>query len=112
MKPKTGPHVLILDLKPVTFVSSEALGRLLSLKKRVRAAEGRLLLCNARDVMKVFEVPGIHEILNISQGEPQPPGEKEGPVCRFAPSGQILDGPAATELENRYERWWHGSGQA
>ena len=108
MKPKFGPHVLILDFSKVTFVTSEAMGRLLAMRKNLSAAGGKLLICNASGVLSIFEVPGIRQVLNILEGEAAGTGPEAGPVCRLAPAAQLLDGPATTELENRYERWWHG----
>jgi anti-anti-sigma regulatory factor len=106
MKLKVGPHVLILDLSKVTFVSSEAMGRLLGLRRRVASAGGKLLLVNAYAVMSIFEVPGIRQVLNISDGEAEKASPQDGPICRLAAAAEILDGSAATVLENQYERWW------
>jgi STAS domain len=111
MKPKVGPHVVILDLSRVTFVTSEAMGRLLGLRKTLLAMGGKLLICNADKVMSIFEVPGIRQVLNICAGEAEATGPEEGPICPLTPAGQTLDGPATTELENRYERWWYGGGK-
>ena len=107
MKAKVGPHVLILDLSKVTFVSSEAMGRLLALRRRMASAGGKLLLINAYAIMSIFEVPGIRQVLNISEGEADKPSAQDGPICRLSPAAEILDGPAATVLDNQYERWWH-----
>jgi len=107
MKPKVGPHVLILDLSKVTFVSSEAMSRLLALRRRVASAGGKLLMVNAYAVMSIFEVPGIRQVLNILEREAEKPSPQDGPICRLSPASEILDGSAATVLENQYERWWH-----
>jgi hypothetical protein len=106
MKAKVGPHVLVLDLSKVTFVSSEAMGRLLTLRRRVASAGGKLLVINAYAIMSIFEVPGIRQVLNILEGEAEKPAPEDGPICRLSPAAEILDGSAATVLDNQYERWW------
>ena len=45
---------IVLDLSAVEYLSSAALGKLLTMEKKVRAAKGRLMLCGIRP--EIFEV--------------------------------------------------------
>jgi anti-anti-sigma regulatory factor len=105
---KIGPHTLVLDFDTVEYVSSEALGKLLKLNKRVQANGGRLFMCNVHGVLEVFEVPGLQTILNIRQSDREPEPEPTGAVYRLKPSAPRLDGAAITELDNLYQIWWTG----
>jgi anti-sigma B factor antagonist len=60
------PGHLVIDFGPVVFLTSEALGVLLSLHKRVASTGGRLTLLNLREeVYEVFEVTKLNQILRV-----------------------------------------------
>jgi anti-sigma B factor antagonist len=60
---------LRLDLARVRFLTSTALGQLVALHKRVRAAGGELVLLNVADpVYEVFEVTRLHQLLDVRRG--------------------------------------------
>ncbi|WP_165243810.1 STAS domain-containing protein [Paludisphaera soli] len=57
---------LVLDLRDVHYIASEALGRLLALRKRVLAAQGRLTLRHMdADLMEIFRVTRIASFFEI-----------------------------------------------
>jgi anti-sigma B factor antagonist len=57
---------LVVDLEDVRYLTSTALGKLLALHKRVKAAGGRLTLMGVGDhVYEVFRVTRLHEILDV-----------------------------------------------
>jgi anti-sigma B factor antagonist len=57
---------LVVDLEEVRFLTSTALGKLLALHKRLRAAGGRLRVTGVADpVYEVFRVTRLHEVLDV-----------------------------------------------
>jgi anti-sigma B factor antagonist len=67
---------LRLDLARVRFLTSTALGKLVDLHKRVRAAGGGLVLLNvAGYVYEVFELTRLHEFLDVRR-PPLAPGSR------------------------------------
>jgi anti-anti-sigma factor len=66
---RTRPQ-LHLDLVGIRYVSSSALGKLLALNRKVRAAGGRLVLCNPSPaVVEVLTVTGLHTILEVRRAD-------------------------------------------
>jgi anti-sigma B factor antagonist len=61
---------LLLDFSSVDLVSSAAIGKLISLNRRTRAANGVLRLCNVPDnVLHVFHTCRLHQVLDIHTDE-------------------------------------------
>jgi anti-anti-sigma factor len=57
---------LVLDLSDVHYIASEALGRLLALRKRILAVQGRLTLRHLdADLMEIFRVTRIASFFEI-----------------------------------------------
>ena len=57
---------LVLDLSGIRFVTSSALGRLVALSRRVRAAGGRLMLTNLSPaVAEVLSVTNLDRVLEM-----------------------------------------------
>jgi anti-sigma B factor antagonist len=64
------PIHLVFDLGQVEFITSEALGVLVTLHKRVAASGGCLTLLNLREeVYEVFEVTKLTRILRVHREE-------------------------------------------
>ncbi|WP_165074539.1 STAS domain-containing protein [Paludisphaera rhizosphaerae] len=60
-----GDH-LVIDLSDVHYIASEALGRLMGLRKRLIAAQGRLTLRGLHpDLAEVFRVTRIESFFDI-----------------------------------------------
>jgi anti-sigma B factor antagonist len=59
-------RTLSLDLGRVDFLTSNALGQLINLHKKVRADGGRLILCNVSPaVYEVFDATRLHTFMDI-----------------------------------------------
>jgi anti-sigma B factor antagonist len=64
-----GPPRLQLDLGEVTYLTSTALGKLVSLHQRVRAADGELVVANVTaPVYELFQVTRLHQLLDVRPG--------------------------------------------
>ena len=61
-----GIKELVLDLSGLEYLSSAGLRVVLSTFKTVSAAEGKMTICNASEMVgKVFELTGFSNILSI-----------------------------------------------
>jgi anti-sigma B factor antagonist len=61
---------LILDFSKVQFLSSSALGVLITLRKKSAAIKGDVVLCAIRkELMKVFEITNLHKMFTIRPNE-------------------------------------------
>ena len=57
---------LVVDFSDVKFLSSQAIGLLLDLRKRVAAIKGRLVLCGvSKDIMKVFRITNLDKVFEF-----------------------------------------------
>jgi anti-sigma B factor antagonist len=54
-----GRRNILIDFSKISYLSSAAIGKLLTLNKKVQAAGGKLVLCNM--------APNVHEILVIAR---------------------------------------------
>jgi anti-sigma B factor antagonist len=67
-KESRGGH-LLLDFSKVEYITSDDLGVLINLHKRMQRLGGRLTLCNLNaQVYEVFTVTRLHTLLTILQG--------------------------------------------
>ena len=58
--------LLVLDFATVAHMSSSALGMLITFRKRVNQAGGKLCLCNIRpEIHEVFEITKLTELFEI-----------------------------------------------
>lgn len=61
---------LLLDFSLVDYLSSAALGKLITLNKKVRAVSGQLRLCNIKpDIYVVFEITSLNKVFPIYDDE-------------------------------------------
>jgi len=61
---------IIINLTNVKCLSSAAFGKLISLQKKIVAANGKLMLCNVdKHVSEVFETLHINRLFNIVEEE-------------------------------------------
>lgn len=57
---------LVLDFAKVEFMSSAALGKLVSLEKRVRKSSGQIRLCRIRpEIYEVFQITSLDKVFQI-----------------------------------------------
>ena len=65
-----GCRKLLLNFGNVEFLSSAALGKLITLNKKIQAAKGRLILCNIDpQIHEVFEITKLDKYFNIQKEE-------------------------------------------
>jgi anti-sigma B factor antagonist len=65
-----GWRKLLLNFGNVEYLSSAALGKLITLHKKLQAAGGRLILCNIDpQIYEVFEITKLDKIFNIQKEE-------------------------------------------
>ena len=65
-----GRRKLLLNFGNVEYLSSAALGKLITLNKKVQSAGGRLILCNiAEQIREVFEITKLNKLFTIHEEE-------------------------------------------
>jgi anti-sigma B factor antagonist len=65
-----GRSRIVLNLDPVLFLASAALGKLVNLLRKVRAAGGRLILCKVkRPLEELFRITRMADILIAYEDE-------------------------------------------
>ena len=61
---------LLLNFGNVEYLSSAALGKLITLNKKLQAVGGRLILCNIDpQIHEVFEITKLNKLFTIHKGE-------------------------------------------
>jgi len=61
-----GCRWIIVDLADLKYLDSTGLGILVGTAKKCRQADGDLAVaCNARNLLKIFQISGTQEILNV-----------------------------------------------
>jgi len=61
---------LVLDLTKVQFLSSSALGILITLRKKATAIKGEVVICGLRkELMKVFEITSLTKMFTFVTNE-------------------------------------------
>lgn len=61
---------LLLNFSNVEYLSSAALGKFITLNKKVNAASGKLILCNIdQQIYEVFEITKLNRLFNIQKDE-------------------------------------------
>jgi anti-sigma B factor antagonist len=67
---EVGRRKLLLNFGNVEFLSSAALGKFITLQKKLQAANGRLILCNIDpDILEVFEITKLDKFFTITKDE-------------------------------------------
>jgi len=65
-----GRRKLLLNFGNVEYLSSAALGKFITLNKKVNAAGGKLVLCNIDPtIYEVFEITRLNRLFNIQKEE-------------------------------------------
>lgn len=61
-----GKRKILLDFSSVEYLSSAALGKLITLNKKVRGVNGQLRLCSIRpEIYEVFEITRLNKVFPI-----------------------------------------------
>ena len=67
---ETGARYLVVNLSKVDYLDSTALGVLIGGLKRMREADGNMLLvCPSPRIRRVFEITGLDKIFDIHDSE-------------------------------------------
>lgn len=67
---EAGRRKILLNFGNVEYLSSAALGKLITLNKKLQAAGGRLILCNIDpQIYEVFEITKLNKLFNIQKEE-------------------------------------------
>src|SRR5437762_10420313 len=65
-----GRRKLLLNFGNVEYLSSAALGKLITLNKKLQGVNGKLILCNIHpQIYEVFEITKLNKLLNIRKDE-------------------------------------------
>ena len=61
---------ILLNFENVNFLSSAALGKLITLDRKVKAAQGRLKMSNIRpEILEVFQITKLNKVFDIRAEE-------------------------------------------
>jgi anti-sigma B factor antagonist len=61
---------ILLNFANVEFLSSAALGKLITMNKKAQAANGKLAMCKiAREIIEVFEITRLDRLFKIFKDE-------------------------------------------
>lgn len=61
---------IILDFSNVEYLSSAALGKLITMDKKVKAAKGKLRLCSVRpDIYEVFAITKLNKLFDMRENK-------------------------------------------
>ena len=73
-----GRKKILLNFGNVEYLSSAALGKFITLNKKVQASGGKLILCNIdANIYEVFEITKLNKLFNILK-------EEQGALQAFA----------------------------
>jgi len=65
-----GRRKILLNFSNVEFLSSAALGKLITLNRKLQAVRGRLILCGiAKEIQEVFEITKLDKLFTIHKEE-------------------------------------------
>src|ERR1700676_3398029 len=67
---EAGRKKILLNFGNVEYLSSAALGKLITLNKKLQSVGGRLILCNIDpQIYEVFEITKLNKLFNIQKEE-------------------------------------------
>lgn len=67
-----GRDKIVLDFSNVEYLSSAALGKLITMDKKVKGAKGKLRLCSIRpDIYEVFAITKLNKLFKIHDDQDQ-----------------------------------------
>jgi len=65
-----GRKKVLLNFSNVEYLSSAALGKFITLNKKVQGVGGKLVMCNINeDIFEVFEITKLNKLFNIQKDE-------------------------------------------
>jgi len=67
---EVGRRKILLNFGNVEFLSSAALGKLITMNRKVQAVRGKLVLCNiSKEIREVFEITKLDKLFTILPDE-------------------------------------------
>jgi anti-sigma B factor antagonist len=61
---------ILLNFSNVEFLSSAALGKLITMNRKVQGSGGKLVMCNiAKEILEVFEITRLDKLFKIYKDE-------------------------------------------
>ena len=67
-----GREKIVLDFANVEYLSSAALGKLITMDKKVKSAKGKLRLCSVRpDIYEVFAITKLNKLFDMRETREQ-----------------------------------------
>jgi anti-sigma B factor antagonist len=61
---------ILLNFESVDFLSSAALGKLITLDRKMKTAQGRLKMCSIRpEILEVFQITKLNKVFDIHGDE-------------------------------------------
>ena len=67
-----GRQKIVLDFSNVEYLSSAALGKLITMDKKVKGAKGKLRLCSVRpDIYEVFAITKLNKLFDMRENQEQ-----------------------------------------
>ncbi len=67
-----GKRKVLLDFSNVEYLSSAALGKLIVMDKKLKAAQGHLSMCSLRaDILEVFKITKLNKLFTIYETREQ-----------------------------------------
>src|SRR6187551_3563095 len=65
-----GRRKILLNFGNVEFLSSAALGKMITMNRKVQAVRGKLILCNiSKEIMEVFAITKLDKLFTIMKDE-------------------------------------------
>lgn len=65
-----GRRKVLLNFRNVEFLSSAALGKLITLDRKLKAVKGKLILCSiAKEIQEVFEITRLDRVFTMHKDE-------------------------------------------
>jgi anti-sigma B factor antagonist len=62
-----GRRKVLLNFQNVEFMSSAALGKLITLHRKLQAVQGKLVLCHiTKSIMEIFEITKLNKMFTIT----------------------------------------------
>src|SRR5262249_19154687 len=113
---EVGRRKILLNFHNVEYLSSAALGKLITLNKKLQSAGGKLVLCEIDpQIYEVFEITKLDRFFEIAKTEPEgiiaferfrprPASRRERCPWEIADSAHLFEGAVRQVLVNAYER--------
>lgn len=79
--------VVILDLRPVTFLDSSGLGAIVDLRGRIQRTGGQLQLVCGPETLRLFQLMSMDEVIDLYPGLEEAAAARDGGASRDGSDG-------------------------